>query len=542
MNDIDLAYVASAGTAGRRGAKDAGSAGSDGSVTTAPTLFESTSPRITDLPEPDFAGRRIWLVGIGGCGMSGLAQMLKQRGADVRGSDMSESDITQVLEAQGIPVTIGHDPEKLPVPCDLVVASAAVKADHAEVVEAVNRGVEVISYAAAVGLVQRGRTGVSIAGTHGKSSTTAMLAHVLIQNGVDPSFIVGATCDQIGGGSRTGAALIPVGAMRGRPGALVAEACEFNRSFHSHNPVLALINNVEEDHLEIYGTLDNIVQAFREFAQRLPSAEQGGKLLIAYEGAHRREVASDLPCHVSTFGWSPSAEFQVQYDKRTSQASVLVDGQVVCTWTSMVPGDHMALNGAAAAVLAHWLGVDWGGIGDALGNFRGVDRRMQRLGARTLPRGGSVTVFDDYGHHPTECEKTLHALRAHLDPKRLICVFQPHQHSRTRFLLEQFAQSFSEADVVIVPHIYFVRDSEEEKQKVSAADLVDRLRQRGVAAMHLYPFDAIVEQLEVMCQDGDLVVVMGAGPVWKIGAEYLKRGNPESANAQAVHAQPARTS
>lgn len=496
----------------------------DGSVTTAPTLFESPNPRLTELPLPDFAGRRIWLVGIGGCGMSGLATMLKQRGADVRGSDMAESPTTQLLDEAGIPVTIGHDADKLPVPCDLVVASAAVKPDHPELVAATQHGVEVITYAEAIGLVQRGRTGVSIAGTHGKSSTTAMLAHVLIANDADPSFIVGAICSQIGGGSRTGSSLIPVGGMRGKPGVLVAEACEFNRSFHHHHPVIGLINNVEEDHLEIYGTLDNIIQAFRDFARLLPAADLGGKLLIADEGAHRREVASDLPCRVSTFGWGPSADFQVQFDKRTAQTSVLVDGQSVCTWANQVPGEHMALNAAAAAILAHWLGLDWPGIAAALGAFAGVDRRLQKLGTRKLRSGGTVTVFDDYGHHPTECDKTLQALRAHLDPKRLICVFQPHQHSRTRFLLEQFAHSFSKADVVIVPHIYFVRDTEEEKQKVSSADLVDRLRQRGVTAMHLYPFDAIVEQLEVMGQDGDLVVVMGAGPVWKIGAEYLKHG------------------
>lgn len=524
MNDIDLAFGASA-TSRRSSPKDTGFAGTDGSVSTAPSLFESPSPRLTQLPEPDFQGRRIWLVGIGGCGMSGLALMLKQRGADVRGSDLSESPTTRVLEEHGVMVSIGHDPDLLPAACDLVIASAAVKPDHPELLEATQRNIEVITYAEAVGLVQRGRTGVSIAGTHGKSSTTAMLAHVLIHNGADPSFIVGATCEQIGGGSRTGGATIPVGAMRGKPGVLVAEACEFNRSFHHHRPVIGLINNVEEDHLEIYGSLENIIQAFRDFAKLLPAADQGGRLLIAAEGAHLREVASDLPCRVSTFGWTPSADFQVQFDRRSRQASVLVDGQSVCTWVNQVPGDHMALNAAAAAILAHWLGLDWGGIGEALGTFGGVDRRMQKLGERRLRDGGTVTVFDDYGHHPTECDKTLQALRSHLEPRRLICVFQPHQHSRTRFLLEQFAHSFSKADVVIVPHIYFVRDSEEERQKVSSADLVDRLRQRGVTAMHLYPFDAIVEQLEVMCQDGDLVVVMGAGPVWQIGAQYLKRGS-----------------
>jgi UDP-N-acetylmuramate--alanine ligase len=257
----------------------------------------------------------------------------------------------------------------------------------------------------------------------------------------------------------------------------------------------------------------------------LPAAEQGGRLLIAADGAHRRDVASGLTCAVSTFGWSPTADYHVQYDPRTGLSTVLVGGTAVCSWTGQVPGDHMALNGAAAAIMAHWLGAEWRAIGEALGTFNGVDRRMQRLGERTMRHGGTVTVFDDYGHHPTECETTLKALRTRFEPKRLICVFQPHQHSRTRFLLEQFAKSFSEADAVIVPDIYFVRDSEEERSKVSASDLVDRLRDRGVVAMHLYPFDAIVEQLEVMAADGDLIVVMGAGPVWKIGHAFLGRAN-----------------
>ncbi|MFO0963444.1 MAG: UDP-N-acetylmuramate--L-alanine ligase [Phycisphaerales bacterium] len=530
MNDIDLAFVGSAApaTSARGAGREAGRTSTDGAVN---TLFERTSPRLSEQSVPDFEGRTVWLIGIGGCGMSGLARMLQQRGARVRGSDMHESTTTEQLASEGIDVRIGHSPEQVPAPCDLVIASAAVKPDHPEVVEAEARNIEVITYAQAVGLVQKGRTGVSIAGTHGKSSTTAMLAHILIECGLDPSFIVGATCAQIGGGSRTGAAAIPAGVLRGRPGILVAEACEFNRSFHDHHPTIGLINNVEEDHLEIYGTLDEVVRAFREFAQRIPAAEAGGKLLIAAEGAHRREVASDLPCQVSTFGWTPSADFQVQYDKRTGTASVLVDGHPVCAWTSLVPGDHMALNAAAAAILAHWLGAEWAAIGQALGNFRGVDRRMQRLGERTMGHGGVVTVYDDYGHHPTECEKTLQALRTRLNPKRLICVFQPHQHSRTRFLLEQFAQSFSNADVVFVPEIYFVRDSEEEKQKVSSADLVDRLRQRGVVAMHVYPFEGIIEQLEVMCADGDLVVIMGAGPVWKIGHDFLARGERTAARS-----------
>jgi UDP-N-acetylmuramate--alanine ligase len=468
-----------------------------------------------------FAGRAIYFIGIGGCGVSGLARLLQARGAICSGSDSATSELTDSLAASGIPVSFNQPAGLLPERCDLVIASAAIGPDHPELAAARQRGIAAWSYAEALGRVQEDRTGVSIAGTHGKSTTTAMLAHALIECRLDPGFIVGATCRQIGGGSRTGAAVIPSGPFAGRPGALIAEACEFNRSFHHHRPVLALINNIEEDHLDIYGSLEEIVLAFAAFAQLLPPASEGGRLLIAHEGAHRREVTAGLACDIRTFGFSPAADYQVVTDPAVRRVGVLEGGVWLAQWTNAMPGEHNALNSAAAAILAHWLGADWERIGEALGRFAGVDRRMQRLGTRAV-RGGEVIVYDDYGHHPTEIEKTLHALRAAETPGRLICVFQPHQHSRTRFLLDQFAQSFSSADVVIVPHIYFVRDSEIEKHKVSAADLVDRLRDRGVTAMHLYPFEAIVEQLEIIAAPGDLLVIMGAGPVWKVGRDFLR--------------------
>jgi UDP-N-acetylmuramate--alanine ligase len=205
-------------------------------------------------------------------------------------------------------------------------------------------------------------------------------------------------------------------------------------------------------------------------------------------------------------------------------------------WTLHLPGAHNALNSAAAGILAHYLGAEWDAIGRALGSVLGLDRRRQKLGVRRVETGGcgDVVVYDDYGHHPTEIESTLKALRAADCPKRLICVFQPHQHSRTRFLLNQFAQSFSSADVVIVPHIYFVRDSEVEKAKISAADQVDRLRHKGVQAMHLYPFEAIVEQLETVCRAGDLLVVMGAGPVWQVAHSFMEAPVREALDVKAA--------
>jgi len=432
--------------------------------------------------------------------------------------------VTEALERDGIPVRFEQGTGSIPDDCDLVIASAAIADDHPERVEALRRGIKVLSYAETLGLVQAERTGVSIAGTHGKSTTTAMLCHVLIECGLDPGFIVGATCAQIGGGSRTGAAQIPGNAaLAGQPGLLIAEACEFNRSFHHHRPLMALVNNVEEDHLDVYGTIEHVVTAFRDFARLLPEDDDGGRLLIAHDGAHRRSVTGGLTCRVETFGFGPAADYQVVTDDAVRRVGVLQDGLWLAQWTNAMAGEHNAMNAAAAAILASWCGADWERIGPALDGFKGIDRRMQRLGVRELP-AGRVTVFDDYGHHPTEIDATLRALRAAEKPDRLVCVFQPHQHSRTRFLLDEFAQSFASADVVIVPDIYFVRDSEMEKQRVSAADLVERLRARDIDAMHLHPFETIVEHLEKTCQDGDLLVIMGAGPVWEIGHAFMEPG------------------
>jgi UDP-N-acetylmuramate--alanine ligase len=489
-------------------------------------------------PMDALSGRSIHFTGIGGCGMSGLALMIGSRGCTVTGSDAASSATTDALAAAGIPVHTGGAMTALPGGTDLLVHSAAVPETHPERALAAQSGVTCISYAQALGLAMGGRTGVSIAGTHGKSTTTALLAHICIHAGLDPSFIVGARCEQIGGGSRSGGLHIPRGSMAGAPGILIAEACEFNRSFHHHHPTLALINNIEEDHLDVYASLDEIIAAFRHFAGLLPNASAGGRLLIAHDGAHRRAVASGLRCAVSTFGWAPSADYRVQHDPVTRVTSVSHDGEEILVWRCAQAGEHNALNSAAAGILAAWLGATRSAIEGALASFAGVDRRMQLIGERILPSGARVRVIDDYGHHPTECEKTIAALRHAEQPRRLVCIFQPHQHSRTRFLLEQFAQSFTGADVVIVPDIYFVRDSETERAKVSSADLVERLRRRGIDATHIASFDAIVERLEDTCQDGDLVLVMGAGPVWEIAHELVARGRSIARSAAAAGGVP----
>jgi len=537
-----------------------------------PTFLDGRSVSPADRDVWNLHGARCHLVGIGGCGMSGLARMLRARGAAVTGTDNADSAVVQGLRREGVAVSLDQTGAALPNHADIVVASAAIGPDHPELVAARERGAETLTYAQALGRCMLGRTSVAVAGTHGKSTTSAMLGATLLAAGLEPTVIVGAACAQVSGettapvvsGFRLGADRIPRGRLAGSPGALVAEACEFNRSFHHLHPTIAAITSVEADHLDVYGTLDAVVRAFADFAARLPDADRGGRLLIEHDRAHRREITAGLRCDVRTIGFAPGADYVVSVertapaaDRAAARQSVRVRtaaGDELAAFQLRQPGDHMAMNAAMAAVLADWLGAERDDINAGLAAFRGVERRMQPLADLPTSDMGFARLWDDYGHHPTEIDATLRALRrfeptladaprpadaprsvanpAAASPSaspptgRLICVFQPHQHSRTRFLLDEFAQSFSAADLVVVPDIYFVRDSAIEKTKVSAADLVDRLRERGVDAMHLYPFQAIADQLRAIARNGDVIVTMGAGPVWKVAAMLIAPPTP----------------
>ena len=500
-------------------------------------------PNISSNANPDIAhgtkltielgGHRPFLIGIGGCGMSALARLMSEAGVSIQGCDSTPSPVTDALKNADISVGFDEAASMLPEDIDVVIASAAIKPDHPMMIEATKRGLSVMSYPEALGVCMRGRTGIAIAGTHGKSTTTAMLGCALTDAQINPSVIVGATCGQLANGAlsendaavgfRVGERSIPRGNWKGRAGVLLAEACEFNRSFHHLRPTIASIAQIEADHLDIYGSLDAVIEAFTEFAQLIAPKEKGGKLIIAHDGAHRREISAGLSCEVETIGFNPAADWVIGYQTESGTVSVSDPSGSQMTWTLSMPGEHNAFNSAMAYALGRSVGADAGLLAKSFEAFNGLDRRLQLLGTRD-----GVRVFDDYGHHPTEIDATLRALAQSENPSkvggRLICVFQPHQHSRTRFFLDEFATSFEHADIVIVPHIYFVRDSEIEKHRVSSADLVDKLRARKVRAMHLYPFEAIIEQLENLCRPGDLLVVMGAGPVWKIGKGYLDGG------------------
>jgi UDP-N-acetylmuramate--alanine ligase len=351
-----------------------------------------------------------------------------------------------------------------------------------------------------------GKVGIAVAGTHGKSTTTAMVAYVLTTAGSEPDFIVGATVEQLGGPSGVGA---------GKH--FVAEACEFDRSFLNLCPHYAAILNVEEDHLDCYKDITEIIEAFRAFAARVPS---DGVIVVNGEDGNAAAAIRQCAAEVQTFGMTPNCTWRglnLQADKGRFTMDVEYRGRPYVRICVPLLGKHNAYNSLAAMALLHHAGLEPREIAEHLGQFKGTKRRMT-LKAQI----NGVTVMDDFAHHPTEIQVTLKALRDHYQPRRLLCVFQPHQHSRTRFLLKDFARSFGQADEVIVPDIYFVRDSDMEKGYISSEDLVAQIGLNGGRAIYLKTFDDIVRHLTGTLGEGVLVVTMGAGNIWELADEIVR--------------------
>ena len=456
----------------------------------------------------DFRNSRVHMVGIGGSGMCGLAALLLRRGARVTGTDRSTSDVVMRLGASGARIVLSQTADSVPADAELLVASAAVPPTHPEIVEAKRRGIPVMKYAEFLGVVMSRHEGIAIAGTHGKSTTTAWTTFILKNAGLDPSFVIGAEVAQLGGGS---------GAGDGRH--FVAESCEFDRSFLNLQPKYAAVLNIEEDHLDYYRDLDDITQAFTDFVKLAPAED--GLVVLNGEDANCQKIASAAAAQVETFGLSEGVTWRaVDLNLTDGRYSFHVesDGVSLGPVALGLPGRHNVMNALAVCALATRCGVPWAKLREGLAEFNGAKRRLELRGCE---RG--VTICDDYAHHPTEIRATLRAAREKYNPKRLWCIFQPHQHSRTRFLLEDFAKSFEHADRVIVPSIYFVRDSERERDLVCAEDLVERIRAGGIEAAYTPDFSAIVSTLIERLEPGDLVITMGAGDIWKVADELVCR-------------------
>jgi UDP-N-acetylmuramate--alanine ligase len=468
------------------------------------TVETVPAPLRTDSPNPSrFTGQRIHFVGIGGSGMSGLARMLVDRGATVTGSEPTPNQTTFELTARGVKITRDQVGELLTKDVSLVCRTAAVNDANREIVAAKALGLPIVKYAELLGMVMRERFGIAVAGTHGKSTTSAMISYALLACGADPSFVIGGTVRQLAGGSRSGAGPF-----------FVAEACEYTRSFHSLAPRVAIVTNIEEDHLDCYKDIHDIVQSFHDFAKLVP---HDGLIIASGTDANVRRALTGVDCTIETcaielgHAWST-----VITDDRGGRYEGVVyrHGLPVAQLKLSVAGRHNLINATMALAACVTCGIDPQKAADALGQFTGVDRRMTEMGTIN-----GATIVDDYGHHPTEIRATLRALKERYQPRKLFCIFQPHQASRTRLLMQDFASSFALADETIVPEIYFVRDSDLDRRTVSSQDLVNRINANGQKATFLPDFAAIADHVRASAGQGDLIVTMGAGNVWEIGRE-----------------------
>lgn len=455
-----------------------------------------------------FAAKRIHLIGIGGCGMASLGGVLLRCGAIVSGSDLREFGDQAALEELGATIRIGQAPVNISKSCDLVVYSAAIRQDNPELVEAKKRVIPCVKYSEMLGQVMRLRAGHAIAGTHGKSTTTALLAYILRRSGLDPTFVVGAGVRQLGGGSGVGDG----------PD-IIVEACEFDRSFLNLAPKYAAILNIEEDHLDCFDGIEAINEAFRSFASLVPA---DGVVIANGEDRNVAAALEAVGAPIETFGFGDGMSWQatdVTHEEGRYRFKLLKDGQhFLDVRLDGLYGRHQVLNATVAAAMAHRANVEPQAIAEALRTFEGAERRMTRKGEI-----GGVLILDDYGHHPTEIQVTLRAVRERFPDRRLWVVFQPHQHSRTRFLLNDFARSFGLADRLLVPDIYFVRDSEKMRDAICSEDLVKRVHANGGDATYLPKLEDITQYVVENVQSGDVVLTMGAGDVWKISDELVRR-------------------
>ncbi len=446
--------------------------------------------------------------------MSGLAKVLLNRGGTVRGSDIEDSFVVDMLRAQGAEISTGHSAANIADDVDRVVISAAVKETNPELAEARRRGLRVIKYAEMLGEIMDSFKGIAAAGTHGKSTTSGWLSFILENMGLSPGYVVGAEILQLQSSSGSGKGDI-----------FVAEACEYDRSFLNLRPMIGVILNIEQDHLDYYKDEQDIISAFTDFARGIRS---GGRLVANGQDDNVRRVIDEVggEVEVVTFGIEGDFDFSAVNVREIPighEFDIIGREGLIGRAVNPLGGEHNIKNLLAAVAAAVSAGLDAGEVIKNAGLFTGMDRRMM-----LKSRAEGVTVVDDYAHHPTEIRVSLKSLRERYGPAKLWCVFQPHQYSRTRFLLDDFAESFMLCDTVIVPEIYFVRDTAEAKQKVNSEVLVERINGSGGKAVFIDDFHEIVNYLLANARTGDLIVTMGAGDIWKVADEYIQRTRRDS--------------
>jgi UDP-N-acetylmuramate--alanine ligase len=443
---------------------------------------------------------RIHMVGIGGAGMSGVAEVLKDRGHAITGSDLKDSPYTRRLREAGITVFIGHAAHQVG-DADQVVISTAIPKTNPELLEARRRSIPVVPRAAALASILEGSRSIAVAGTHGKTTTTSMTTHILKALGEDPTALVGGELNDIGSNVASG-----------RPDLVVAEADESDRSLLRLRPQAAIVTNVEFDHPDSYTSLDDVVETFSEFVSSLPA---DGRLVVCADDPSCPQLVAEAPCQSTTYGILAG---DLRAEILTLNSYVLYEnGQMRGTVELGVYGRHNVLNSLAAAAIALWLGHDVHDAARTLKDFAGVRRRFQLKGERS-----AVRVVDDYAHHPTELSATLEAARATMPSEgRVIAVFQPHRYSRTRKLYREFGEAFASADAVLVTEVYGA--GEMPLPGVNGKLIVDAICEaRNHSDVYYIPQqDDIPRVLRDVTERGDVVLTLGAGDISRAGEELL---------------------
>ncbi|MBR1858866.1 MAG: UDP-N-acetylmuramate--L-alanine ligase, partial [Selenomonadaceae bacterium] len=453
--------------------------------------------------------KKIHFVGIGGAGMSPLARILIDMGFEVSGSDRADSPTIRMLRGRGANIFIGHEESNISTDLDAIVISSAIPNDNPEIAAAKKLRMNIMHRSDINAALLNAKRGIAVAGAHGKTTTTSMIGFVLYNAGVDPTIIIGGESADLG-----------TSAILGKGEYLVSEADESDGSFVKLKPEIAVVTNVEDDHLDHYGTLDNIRKAFKTFIENVDS--ENGVAVLCFDNENLRDLANDINRKVISYGIDNDADFMAQNIEKNADgiefdAVQKVDSQYkeLGHVSLKIHGQHNVLNALATIAVGVHIGVDFDKIASGLSQFHGAKRRFQTKG-----HVKNVWIVDDYAHHPTEIAATLRAARD-TKPKRLICVFQPHRYSRTKLLLKEFGSAFKEADILVLTDIYAA--GEQPIEGVTGESMLKEVIETTSQEVSYNPnVDAIAEYLVDVVDEGDLVITMGAGNIYKVGEELVE--------------------
>jgi UDP-N-acetylmuramate--alanine ligase len=447
--------------------------------------------------------RIIHFTGIGGIGMSGIAEVLLSLGYEITGSDIRESETTVRLRELGIKIFIGHDEANVQ-DAHVVVTSSAVSKTNPEVIAAKNRGIPVIPRAEMLAELGRLKYGILVAGAHGKTTTTSLIATILGESGLDPTVVIGGKLKALGSNAR-----------RGLGDYLVAEADESDGSFLKLSPTISIITNIDREHMDYFKDLENLKAAFVEFINKVPFY---GVSIICKENEHTREIIPQIKRRVLTYGLSHDCDMyarNIRHEGPRTTFEIVYKGELSGDFTLPVPGIHNVLNSMAAILAATELKIPIEKIRSALAGFSGIQRRFEFKG-----EAGGVRVYDDYGHHPVEIRAALKAARECFPDRRLVVIFQPHRYTRTRDLMDDFALSFGSIDTLYLMDIYAA--SETPIEGVNSEALLAKMKSVGFTnAAYVPGRDEIVRTVVGDLNPGDVLVTLGAGDVYKLGEEIL---------------------